>query len=154
MKKGLIATLVTYVLLLLAVAAMMLTYVILKNQNTPNISGLFKAVTYVFIAFVVVFVGVIALLLLYPKMLTKEYKNHIKEFMAEHKQKYPDANGQVVVTYKDSIVYFSYFMSEQDIDSYSFKLKEKPLTKSEPKRIAMNAFEELMAEELKEGKNE
>ena len=149
MKKGLIATLIAYVLLLIAVAAMMLTYVILKNQNTPNISGLFKAVTYVFIAFVVVFVAVIVFLVLYPKLLTKEYKNHIKGFMEEHKQKYPDANGQVVVTYKDMNVYFSYFMSEQDIDSYSFTLKEKPLTKAEPKRIAMNAFEELMAEELK-----
>ena len=149
MKKGLIATLIAYVLLLLAVAAMMLTYVILKNNNTPNISGLFKAVTYVFIAFVVVFIAVIAMLVIYPKVLQKEYKSHIEGFMKEHKEKYPDADGQIVITYKDKNVFFSYFMSEQDIDSYSFTLKEKPLTKSEPKRIAMNAVEELLSEQLK-----
>lgn len=147
MKKGLLASLITYLCLLIAVVVMMLTYVIAKNANsTANVEGLSKAVTIVFIVFCVVFAIVIALLILYPKTLTKVYKENIKAFMDEHNKKYPDKNYKIITNYKDKNVYISFMMGENDIDTYSFALKEKPLTKNEPRKIAYNVIADLTIE--------
>ncbi|MCR5741867.1 MAG: hypothetical protein K6G38_05385 [Gammaproteobacteria bacterium] len=143
MKKGLLASLIAYAMLLVSVVAMMLTYIILKNQGVRN-HALFNAVTYVFIAFVVVFIAVIVLLILYPKTLQKEYRSNIEGFLKEHNEKYPNNLGQVVVTYKDKNVYIAFIMGEKEMDTYSFVLKEKPLTKSEPKRMTYNTIEEIV----------
>lgn len=147
MKKCLIASLITYLCLLVSVGVMMIIYVIMKNQNsTANVGGLFKAVTIVFIIFVVVFAIVIALLILYPKTLTKFYKENIEAFLKEHNEKYPDKNYKIIANYKDKNVYISFMMGENDIDTYCFTLKEKPLTKSEPRKIAYNVVSELIFE--------
>lgn len=147
MKKGLIASLVTYLGLLIAAVVMMLVYLISKNINAAaNVDGLKTAILVVFIAFVVTFVVVISLLILYPKTLSKVYKDNIKSFMAEHNQKYPDKDYKIITNYKDKNVYISFMMGENDIDTYSFPLKETPLTKNEPRKIAYNVIADLTIE--------
>ncbi len=146
MKKGLLASLIVYFALLIAVAAMMLTYILLKNDphNVVNLQKLFKAVTYVFIAFVVSFAAVVVLLILYPKTLEKIYKQNIVGFVKEHLEKYPGTTSKAVVTYENKKVYVSFIMSEKEMDTYCFELKEKPLTKNEPIRIAYNILNSLL----------
>ena len=147
MKKALLASLIAYLCLLVAAAVMMLTYVIAKNTNsTANVEGLFKAVTVVFIVFVVFFVAVITLLILYPKTLTKYYKANIEAFIEIHNTKYPGRNDRIIANYKDKNVYISFIMDDNEIDTYSFALKEKPLTKNEPKKISYNVISELTFE--------
>ena len=147
MKKGLIASLIIYGLLLVAVVTMMVTYVILKNSDyVGNLQHLFKAVKYVFIAFAVAFVAVIVLLILYPRVLQKLYFDNIKSFVDEHISKYPEQTGKALVTVKEKNVYVSFIMSETDIDTYCFELKEKPLTKKEPVRIAYNVLNLLLVQ--------
>ena len=144
MKKGLIASLIAYAVLLIAVATLMLTYVILhRTVPAGELKGLFTAVTVTFIVFVVVFIAVIALLIIYPKHLEKEYRAHVEEFIEEHNTKHPDKAGRVITTLKDKTVLVSFFMGEDDIDTYSFELKEKPLTKNEPKRIVSNILADI-----------
>ena len=150
MKKGLIASLILYFALLLSVAVMMLTYIILKNSPhyVGSLTKLFKAVTYVFIAFVVSFAAVIVLIILYPKMLEKKYRAEIEKFVEEHTTKYPNTQSKAVATYKDKKVYISFIMSETEIDTYCFELKEKPLTKNEPIRISYNILNGLLEEKI------
>ncbi len=144
MKKGLIASLIAYAVLLIAVATLMLTYVILhRTVPAGELKGLFTAVTVTFIVFVVVFAAVIALLIIYPKHLEKEYRVHVEEFIEEHNTKHPDKAGRVITNLKDKTVLVSFFMGEDDIDTYSFELKEKPLTKNEPKRIVSNILADI-----------
>ena len=143
MKKGLLASLIVYFSLLLAVAVMMLTYILLKNNGVQS-QQLFKAVTYVFIAFVVSFAAVIVFLILYPKTLEKVYKANIVNFVNEHMEKYPGTTSKAVVTYENKKVYLSFIMSEKEMDTYCFELKEKPLTKNEPSRISYNILNGLL----------
>lgn len=146
MKKGLLASLIVYFSLLIAVAVMMLTYIVLKSKHfdVVKLQQLFQAVTYVFIAFVVSFAAVIVLLILYPRVLEKVYRQNIVGFVKEHLEKYPGTTSKAVVTYEDKKVYLSFIMNENEMDTYCFELKEKPLTKNEPTRIAYNILNSLV----------
>ncbi len=139
MKKALLASLIAYLALLVAVVTMMIVYVAMgDNAYKP----LFISISVVFGVFVLVFVLIIILLVLYPKKLSKEYKEKLAPIIEEHGKKYGEKHGRIVVSNKENTVFVSFIMDEAN-DTYTFELKEKPLTKSEASRIAFNAIGEL-----------
>jgi len=147
MKKALIASLISYIVLLLSVVVMMVIYIILDKQTTTPISAeslkaLFTTVSVFFGLFVLMFVAVIILIVMYPKVVGKEYRVKIEPIIKEHVAKYGDKPGRVYVVNKDKTVIISFIMEEEK-DTYSFELKEKPLTKSEVSRMSLNCISEI-----------
>lgn len=148
MKKALLASLITYFSLLFAIVAMMITYFVIKRSGSAlDISGLFKAVSWVFAAFVLTFAVVIVFLIIYPKKLRKEYYEKVTPIVQEHLQKFGQTPCRVVVTSKVKDVYVSFMMANEN-DTYHFCLKESPLTRTEASRLSMNFITEIYGKQL------
>lgn len=142
MKKAIFASLIGYAALLVAVVSMMVIFVSIDGNAQDN-PGFFIAISITFGLFVALFVVIILLLYFYPKKLDFEYKDKITPFIKEHNEKYPGVSGRIFVSNTGKTVYLSFMMDDGVNDTYSFELKEKPITKTEPTKMSLNVISEI-----------
>lgn len=148
MKKALIASLIAYFTSILTIIALMITYMIVNGTSPkPDMKPFFNAVVIAFVVFLAIFIIVSVLLIIYPKVLKKYYYSKLKPIIDSHKAKYGDLPTKTYVFYEKTKVYVSFIMGEEK-DTYTFELKETPMSRNEPSKMVSNIMIDIYGRKI------